>query len=205
MKQRPPSELAEALARYREVLERYAGTLDLMSDAGFRRLDEHLEDALAYVRVVASLSPAPRRVLDVGSGAGLPGIVIAAALPDVDVELVERRRKRVTFLSLAVASVDAPRARVRSGDVRRLAGPPVDVVTAQAVGHLELIHALTSHRHASPVHVLSRKGPDWPGEVEALESRLDGPVDVVAEVPLAHRGTLLAIRVPGGTACRSSA
>lgn len=204
MKQRSPAEVERALERYRQVVERYAGTLDLMSMGGLERLDEHLGDALVYRDVIADLSPAPVRVLDVGSGAGLPAIAIAASLPEVHVELIERRRRRVAFLSMAVATVGSGRAEVRSGDVREAVGPPADVVTAQAVGRFREVYELTRHRHARSVTVLSRKGPAWRDEADELAAATGAVVEVVAELPLARRGTLVAVRLPGGMPCRSS-
>lgn len=204
MKQRPPAEADAALAPYRSLLERYRDTLDLMSGAGHERLEDHLADAAAYADAVAGLSPAPGRLLDVGSGAGLPALVVAARLPDLPIELVERRRKRVAFLSMAIAAIDGTSAELRRGDVRRLEGPDVDVVTAQAVGTLADVYALTRHRHAPRVTLLSRKGPGWRDEVAALEAETGVPADLVAEAPLARRGTLVAVRTLGGRRCRSS-
>lgn len=205
VKQRSPADADAALEPYRELLGRYRRTLDLMSAGGHERVAEHLRDGAAYAAVVVALSPVPVRLVDVGSGAGLPAVAIAARLPELDLELIERRRKRVAFLSMAVAAIGAERASVRSGDVRRLDGPPADVVTAQAVGSLADVYALTRHRHAPTVTLLSRKGPDWRAEVQALESHVDAAVEVVAEEPLTHRGTLVAVRTLGGRRCRSSA
>jgi len=204
VKRRPPTEVAADLERYGALLRRYHRTLDLMSDTGLARLDDHLADAGAYVEVVARLSPAPTRIMDLGAGAGLPGIVVATAFVDVTVELVERRRKRATFLRMAAAAVGGAGVDVGSGDVRTTGGAPVDVVLAQAVGTLEQVYAVTRHRHGGEVVLMSRKGPEWRAEVEALEVAVGSAVDVVAEEPLARRGTLVAVRAQGGSPCRSS-
>ena len=204
MKQRSRTDAAAALEPYRALLSRYRDTLDLMSGTGYERLDDHIADGRSYADVMAALSPAPTRMLDVGSGAGLPALVVAARLPELPIELVERRRKRTTFLSMAVAAIGADRALVRSGDVRLLHGPQVDVITAQAVGTLLEVYRLTCHRHGPMVTLLSRKGPGWRDEVAAVATETGADVDVVAEVPLVHRGTLVAVRALGGRRCRSS-
>lgn len=205
MKRRSRAERAAALDRYRRLVERYHGTLDLMSDAGLARLGEHLEDAEAYVEAVAALSPAPRRLLDLGSGAGLPGVALAAAFPALPVELVERRRKRGAFLRMAVAAIAPSGAAVRVGDVRATSGDPVDVVTAQAVGTFLDAYRLTCHRHAPTVVLMARKGPGWRAELDRLGAELEAAPEVLAARALPHRGTLVAVRVQGGVACRSSA
>ena len=198
VKRRPAPEVAAALARYRAQIERYHATLDLMSPAGLSDLDRHLADARAYADLAADLDPAPRRALDLGSGVGLPGVVLAASFEDLPVELVERRAKRATFLRLAVAAVGAD-AEIVAGDVRRTAGPPVDLVTAQAVAPFADVHALVRHRLAPDAVLVARKGDAWRAEVDALAEAADGAsVEVVAERPATVRGTLVAVRVRGG-------
>lgn len=205
MKRRAQAEADAAVERYAELLRRYHSTLDLMSDAALARLDEHLVDAERYVDTVAELSPAPTAILDVGSGAGLPGVVLAACLQGVRIELVERRRRRGTFLRMAVAAVGAEGVLVRVGDVQQLGGPAADVVVAQAVATLTELYRLTRARHAAEMVLVSRKGPDWRDEVKALEAEIASATEEVAAVPLSRRGTLVAVRVQGGRPCRSSA
>jgi 16S rRNA (guanine527-N7)-methyltransferase len=205
VKRRPPAERAAALQRYRELVERYHASLDLMSSRGLARWDEHLAEAEAYADVVASLSPAPRRLLDLGSGVGLPGVVLAATFPELAIELVERRRKRAAFLRMSVAAVAPSAAEVRAGDGTELDGPPVDVVTAQAVARLAAVVRITAHRHASEVVVIARKGSSWRAEVDELEAAVGAAPTVLAAEARPGRGTLVAVRVQGGLACRSSA
>jgi 16S rRNA (guanine527-N7)-methyltransferase len=205
VKRRPPAERAAALLRYRSLVGRYHPSLDLVSDRALARWDDHVAEAEAYVEALCRLSPAPSRVLDLGSGVGLPGVVIAAHLPDVAVELVERRRKRATFLRMAVAAVGARRAKVRMGDAGVLDGPPVDVVTAQAVARLGEVYRVTSHRHAETVVLVARKGPEAQAEVEELEAEIGTGATVLAAEARPGRGTLLVVRTQGGLTCRSSA
>lgn len=204
MKRRPSAEVTADLERYRHLLHRYHRTLDLMSDGGLARLDDHFADATTYVDALANLFPAPTRIMDLGAGAGLPGIVVAASFRGLTVELVERRRKRATFLRMAAAAVGGADVRIHAGDVREAAGSAVDVVMAQAVGTLELVYDATRHRHGANVVLMSRKGPMWRAEVDALAAATGATIDVVAEEALTQRGTLVAVRVQGGSPCRSS-
>jgi 16S rRNA (guanine527-N7)-methyltransferase len=66
--------------------------------------------------------PAEGRVIDVGSGAGFPGIVLACLRPDLEVVLVEPRRRRASFLAEATRLVPLPRARVLAGRAENAAG-----------------------------------------------------------------------------------
>jgi 16S rRNA (guanine527-N7)-methyltransferase len=76
-------------------------------------------------------------VTDVGSGAGLPGIPLALARPDLDIELLEPLERRVIFLQEVVAALGLERVRVVRGRAENAGGRHgVDVVTARAVAPL---------------------------------------------------------------------
>lgn len=196
---------AEAIDRYRGLLERYHATLDLLSDRGLAELDRLLAEADRYAEVVARVAPLPRTVLDVGSGAGLPGIVLALRLPQSRVVLSERRRKRASFLTLAVGQLGLGNVDVVPGDVGDLVGLDADVVVAQAVGTFVEVVRLTRGVARRDAVLVSRKGPEWRREVAQLEAEVETSVAVVAEEALGHRGTLVALRFAGGAACPSSA
>jgi len=196
---------AEAIERYRELLERYHPTLDLLSDRGLAELERLLAEADRYAAVVARVAPGARTVLDVGSGAGLPGVVVAVRCPGSRVVLSERRRKRASFLTLVAGQLGLGNVEVREGDVTGLVGLEADVVVAQAVGTLLEVVRLTKGVALPGAVFVSRKGPGWRYEVDEVEAELGAPVAVVAEEALGHRGTLVALRLAGGAVCRSSA
>jgi 16S rRNA (guanine527-N7)-methyltransferase len=93
--------------------------------------------------VVAEVVPHGARVVDVGSGAGLPGIPLGIARPDLELTLVEPMARRVEFLEEVVAALASPsglrwrvvRGRAEERSVAKAVGP-VDVVTARAVAPL---------------------------------------------------------------------
>jgi 16S rRNA (guanine527-N7)-methyltransferase len=226
---RTPAPGDAAIAAYRLLLERYHRTLDLVSPQAFADLDRHLAEAERYADAVRELAPAAGPVLDLGSGAGLPGVVVAARLAPREVWWVERRRRRAAFLTQVAAHAGLTAVRVVADDVRRLHRPEpgVAAVTAQAVGTLLEVATLTRHLWGDRVVLVSRKGPDWPQEVHALEAwwRVQtkaaeagvvgearprsegGAVDaqglpavphVLRAEPLGTRGTLVAVEFRGG-------
>lgn len=88
--------------------------------------------------VVAEVIFRRRFVIDAGSGAGLPGIPLAIARPDLEVTLVDSRVRASAFLGECVTRLDLPGVRVRRARVEDLAGDfSADVVTARAVASLE--------------------------------------------------------------------
>jgi 16S rRNA (guanine527-N7)-methyltransferase len=100
--------------------------------------DRHLLNSAA----VAELIQPGALLVDVGSGAGLPGLALAIARPDLSVVLVEPMARRTSFLIEVVealglqASVSVVRSRAEEA-VGRLPGGPADIVTARAVAPLD--------------------------------------------------------------------
>lgn len=107
-----------------------------------RLWDRHLLNCAVVAEPAVGLVPAGARVVDVGSGAGLPGLVWALVRPDITVALLEPLLRRATFLQEAVDALGvADRVtvvRVRAEDAQRDSAPPAaDVVTARAVAPLD--------------------------------------------------------------------
>lgn len=107
----------------------------------------HVLDALSLVPHVAS-APAGARLLDVGSGGGVPGVPIAIARPDLRVTLLDATEKKVGFLraateALGLENVDAVCGRAETLARGELAGA-FDVVTARAVGKVSTLLSWTA-------------------------------------------------------------
>ena len=104
-----------------------------------RLWDRHLLNSA----VIADLIPCPATVVDLGSGAGLPGIVLAMLLPDCEVTLLEPMLRRTVFLTECVTSLGLANARVLRGRAEEFAGRlAADVVTARAVAPLDRLATL---------------------------------------------------------------
>ncbi|MEQ1874126.1 MAG: RsmG family class I SAM-dependent methyltransferase [Ilumatobacteraceae bacterium] len=104
--------------------------------------DVSLVEAVAHAeQFVAALPPTVQRLADLGSGGGLPGLVIAVRRPELAITLVERRRSRADLLQRAVRSLRLDHTDVFSGDVRELAETQprsFDVVTARSFAAPEI-------------------------------------------------------------------
>lgn len=197
-------EAVPGLDQYAELIEKYRGTLDLLSEGGYRELERLLAEAVAFADVIAGLSPTPTRILDLGSGVGLPGIPIALKMGRVPLHLVERRRRRASFLRIAVAQLQLENVEVHGQEVGLVTVPPIDAVTSLAVGEPLTVYALTRHLHAHKVWLISRRGPELSTELARLEDALGTAILQRREEDLSGRGTLLAAQVPGGLACPPS-
>src|SRR5215467_768296 len=146
-----PESFAELIARsvadFRlelssQARERMAAYLALL-DAARRRTNltgpltaaELVDHALESV-IGSALIPAASAVVDIGSGAGFPGLPLAIARPDIGMTLVEPRRKRLDFLREVVREVGLPRV-VCARRLQDLPPGGASVATARAVGDLE--------------------------------------------------------------------
>jgi 16S rRNA (guanine527-N7)-methyltransferase len=121
--------------RYAELLASDGVVRGLIGPREVPRIwERHMLNSVALAERITSGAP----VVDVGSGAGLPGVALAIALPDLDVVLVEPQLRRTRFLEEVVQALDLGRVtvvRARADEaVRRV--PPADVVVARAVAPL---------------------------------------------------------------------
>jgi 16S rRNA (guanine527-N7)-methyltransferase len=120
----------ELLQRYEDLLVGRAVAAGMVSSDDVPRIHErHVQDS---IRGCEAVEPTDRDAYDVGSGAGLPGVVVAIACPELRVSLVERRRSRAAFLELVVDELGLTNASVVAGGSERLTDR-VDLVFARAL------------------------------------------------------------------------
>jgi 16S rRNA (guanine527-N7)-methyltransferase len=194
----------DKLQTYKQLVTRYHHTLDLVSDLALEHFDDKITDSLFYAEFIKAKVKLGATILDVGSGAGLPGLVLAIALPNNPVFLVERRQKRAAFLKIAVSQLELTNAKAFSSDVSELKEISADVVTAMAVGSFKLIYCLTKHLHAEKTVLMSRKGDSHFKEIQELERTIGTPPKLLTNSNVSREtiyGNLVAIEVLGGLEC----
>jgi 16S rRNA (guanine527-N7)-methyltransferase len=155
--------------------------VDLLTTAGVERGligpregDRLWSRHIVNCAVLGTALPAGQSVADVGSGAGLPGIVLALARPDVEITLVEPLLRRATFLSEAVATLGISNAEVVRARAEELAGHRTfAVVTARAVAPLERLARWTLPLCAPGGVLLAMKGSTAAEELAAAQRALD--------------------------------
>ncbi len=165
-----------ALCVYLGELEIWNRRMDL---SGIRDMEGL---ALKFVGDTAPFVPfvptGTRTVLDIGTGAGAPGLVLKILLPQLKIVLVDALRKRVSFLRhvialLGLAGVTAQHGRVGEPGVPRTHPPEgFDLVTSQAVGSLDLLTRLAIPLLAPGGGVVAFKGPKAMAEVEICREML---------------------------------
>jgi 16S rRNA (guanine527-N7)-methyltransferase len=138
---------------------------------------------------LAPLLPAGAAAIDLGSGAGLPGIPLAIARPDLTVTLVEPMARRCVFLEEAVAALGLARVDVQRARAEELAGRrTADVVLARAVAPLARLVPLALPLLRAGGELLAIKGRSAAAELDAAASEL---------ARLDARGEIMAVATPG--------
>ena len=128
---------------------------------GERIWERHIFNCLPITQLI----PQRASLFDIGSGAGLPGIVIALARPDLTVSLIEPLERRVAFLNEAVEGLNIEVIRGRAQDVKRSA----DFVTARAVAPLEKLKKMSWHMVKTGGSLLAMKGEGASAEMEGVK------------------------------------
>lgn len=140
---------------------------------GPREIGRLWERHILNCAVVADLVPSPSTLVDIGSGAGLPGIVLAILLSEVSVTLVEPLLRRSVFLDECVTELELSNVAVRRARAEELAGQlAADVVTARAVAPLRRLAGWASGLVRPGGTILALKGEQAEQELREASSTL---------------------------------
>ncbi|MBR7834355.1 16S rRNA (guanine(527)-N(7))-methyltransferase RsmG [Actinospica durhamensis] len=190
----PPAEAAGLFGEHLPAMESYA---ELLAGPGVERgligpreVERLWERHLLNCGAVAELIGEGLDVVDVGSGGGLPGLVLAIARPDLHITLLEPLLRRTVFLSECVESLGLRNVEVRRGRAEEWASRvSADVVTARAVASLEKLVGWCLPLLAPRGRMLALKGETAAAELEAVGPTLQavgavkwGVVEVGAEL-----------------------
>ena len=174
--------------RFAEILADTGVTHGLIGPREVPRLwDRHVLNCA----VVADAFPEGARVVDVGSGAGLPGVALAVVRPDLDVHLVEPMLRRTDWLSGVVADLALANVTVHRGRAEELAGTvSAPWVTARAVARLDKLARWCVPLLDPGGTLVAMKGRSAATELEE-DRRALGRLGLVSAVVTEHGGAVL--------------
>ena len=132
----PAERAQDLLEKYIAEVERWNPRFGLVKYDGRQELIvKHVLDSLSAWRALREAASGSGSILDVGSGAGFPGIPLAIALPDIAFTLLERMARRAAFLETCAILLGLSKVKVTQSDLAEMNGE-FDVVTCRAVAPL---------------------------------------------------------------------
>ncbi len=168
---------ARGLHAYVEQLVRWNATYNLTA---VRERDavwvQHIADCLAVLPALdhhLAHSRTPQRVLDVGSGGGLPGVLLALMRPTLDVTCVDTVGKKAAFIRQVAGALTLPNLHAAHSRVEALKLPPFGLITSRAFASLADFTRLTRPLLAPDGVWMAMKGKTPDDEIAALPGDID--------------------------------
>jgi len=149
--------------RYKEHLKKWNKIHNLTGAKKEALMDKFIYDAVFPV----SFLPSVKNILDIGTGAGFPGMILAFALPETEVILCEPLQKRASFLQFIKADLGLKNVTVANCRVEELEPQPIDLVTSRAVTDTKMLMQLSAPFISKGSKLLFYKGERVFEEVDA--------------------------------------
>ena len=157
------------LERFAALLHEWNGVHNLTGAKTVEAIYENVVDSLYPLTFVKR----PKSLLDVGTGAGFPGLVLAVALPDTEVVLAEPLKKRVSFLKYACIDIGIDNVTVEAKRVETVEHEAFDLISSRAVTNTKLLLELTKAVSDAHTEYLFYKGSRVFDEIEDVQHQLD--------------------------------
>jgi 16S rRNA (guanine527-N7)-methyltransferase len=160
---------AAKLAEYVALLAKWNAKINLTAIRDpAQMVTHHVLDCLTVVPEIAKLTQGkPVTVADVGTGAGLPGLVIALAQPQMHVTCIDTVEKKIAFVQQAIGTLGLKNAKAVASRTENLQ-EQFDVVTCRAFASLAEVIQLAGHLLDQDGFLLAMKGPKVEEEAAAL-------------------------------------
>lgn len=170
-----PNDAATRLLAFVDLLRRWNSTYNLTAVRDpDEMLVQHLFDCLAVVGPLSRALPQrPSRLLDVGSGGGLPGVVLAVLMPELAVTCVDTVGKKAAFIRQAGVELGLRNLHAEHSRVEALRAAPFDVVSSRAFASLADFTRLTRQHLAESGVWMAMKGKRPNDEIAALPADVE--------------------------------
>jgi 16S rRNA (guanine527-N7)-methyltransferase len=163
------------LEQFSELLQSWNQIHNLTGAQTLEAIYENIIDSLYPVTFIEM----PASLLDVGTGAGFPGLVLAVAYPQIEVLLCEPRNKRAAFLKFAAMELGLTQVSVAKIRVEALEHEAFGMISSRAVTDTQLLLDITAHLSDAQTDYLFYKGSQVFAELEATKNQLN--YDIVSK------------------------
>jgi 16S rRNA (guanine527-N7)-methyltransferase len=160
----------EQYARYIELITKWSKTFNLTAVTNPDEIREkHFEDSRAAIPFLGEA----KTLIDIGSGAGFPGIPIKIERPEIHVSLLDSNRKKANFLrqvifDLGLSGIEAFQARAEDPEFFRTHGP-FDCVISRATWPMDLFLELADPYYGPGGKLIAMKGAKWRQELKSAD------------------------------------
>ncbi len=157
------------IQKYKEHLFKWNKIHNLTGAKDEKTIDEFIYDALFPITFL----PCAKNLLDIGTGAGFPGMILALALPDTKVTLVEPLTKRASFLQFIKADLGLKNVKVVKKRVEDMDNEIFEIVTSRAVTDTQMLLDLSKNFRDENSKLLFYKGEKVYDEIdESIEHKI---------------------------------
>ncbi len=160
-----PDNFFDNITKYKAQLLKWNKIHNLTGARDEATLDDFIFDALFPV----SFLPSIKSLLDIGTGAGFPGMILAFALPETKVTLVEPLAKRASFLQFIKADLGLDNVQVIKKRVENMESGVFELITSRAVTDTKMLLDLSKNLSNKDTKFLFYKGERVFDEVEATQ------------------------------------
>ena len=157
-----PDEFFEKIEIYKALLMQWNKIHNLTGAKSINQIDEFIVDAIVPITFLPSI----KNAMDIGTGAGFPGMILAFALPQTHFTLVEPLAKRASFLQFVKASLSLTNVDIKAVRVEQLEPASYDFITSRAVTDTKMLLKLSEPFRSKGTLLLFYKGEKVYDEVD---------------------------------------
>ncbi|CAA6805079.1 MAG: rRNA small subunit 7-methylguanosine (m7G) methyltransferase GidB [uncultured Sulfurovum sp.] len=161
--------MSEKEARFIELLLEWNKIHNLTGAKTALEVEKNIEDSMFPTTFIEK----PGSILDVGTGAGFPGLLLAMAYPDVRTVLCEPRKKRASFLKYVAMELELSNVEVVKKRVEEYSAKAFGLISSRAVTDTKMLLDLTAHLQDKNTQFLFYKGEQVFNELESVNETLD--------------------------------
>ncbi len=151
--------------KFKALLKQWGAVHNLTAQLEESQIEENIVDSVYPLKFLNSFES----LIDIGTGAGYPGMILAIAKPDVKVVLCEPKAKRVAFLNFVKNTLELPNVEVVQNRVENLPPKHYDLITSRAVTNTSLLMSMTGNLSDNDTEYLFYKGSMCDEELKGLE------------------------------------